>query len=82
MSFHVIFLYDRPAISFLSFMCVCCIFMICILRLNMILVVHVRVSGGDGDVTRCSESAISRPSVHSKGQSREQANHTSVSSTA
>ena len=35
--------------------------------------------GGDSDVARSVEGAIPRPSLHSKGESREQANHTSVS---
>lgn len=38
------------------------------------------LSGGDGDVTGSAQSAIPRPSVHSEGEPREQANHTSVSS--
>lgn len=48
----------------------------------MIVVAHVRVPGGDGDFTRSSQSAIPRPSIHSKGESREPANHTSVSGVA
>lgn len=37
------------------------------------------ITGGNGDVTCSAKGAIPRPSLHSEGEPREQANHTSVS---
>lgn len=39
----------------------------------------IRFPGGDGDVAGSAESEIPRSPLHSEGESREQANYTSVS---